>query len=76
MLLHAERAHEGDATRTAHRPPGSTIVVVIVTDEGDNSRRIEEGEADPSVYLDLFGEFENPVKFAVIGPTTMPTTTS
>ena len=40
--------------------PGSTVVVVIVTDEGDSSRRIEEGEADPAVYLDLFAEIREP----------------
>ncbi len=48
--------------------PESTVVVVIVTDEGDNSRRLTEGEPDPSVYLDAFGAFENRMKFAVIGP--------
>jgi hypothetical protein len=48
--------------------PGSTVVVVIVTDEGDGSRRLEEGDADPAPYLDLFAGFDNPIKFAVIGP--------
>ncbi len=48
--------------------PGSTVVVVIVTDEGDNSRRLAEGEADPAPYLDLFAGFENPIKFAAIAP--------
>jgi hypothetical protein len=47
--------------------PGSTVVVVIVSDEGDGSRRLAEGEADPAPYLDLFAGFDNP-KFAVIGP--------
>ena len=48
--------------------PDSTVVVVIVTDEGDNSRRLQEGDPDPSVYLDAFAGFENRVKFAVVGP--------
>jgi hypothetical protein len=49
------------------RPEG-TVVVVIVTDEGDNSRRLAEGDPDPATYLELFGGFENRVKFAAIGP--------
>jgi hypothetical protein len=48
--------------------PDSTIVVVVVTDEGDTSRRLQEGDEDPAPYLDLFNGFENPIEFAVIGP--------
>lgn len=46
----------------------ATTVVVIVTDEGDGSRRIANGDSEVEPYLDAFAEFENPVRFAVIGP--------
>lgn len=46
----------------------STLVVVIITDEGDTSRRLENGSEDPTTYLEAFDEFELPIKFAVIGP--------
>lgn len=46
----------------------STVVIVIITDEGDTSRRLENGSEDPSTYLDAFAEFDFPVKLAVIGP--------
>ncbi|MDP6932426.1 MAG: hypothetical protein QGG40_05890, partial [Myxococcota bacterium] len=49
---------------------GSTAVVVIVTDEGDTSRRLAQGEEDPSLYLDAFDDFDIPIRFAVIGPET------
>jgi hypothetical protein len=45
-----------------------TVVVVMVSDEGDNSRKLAQGEDDPSVYLDAFDEFSKPVKFVGIGP--------
>lgn len=44
-----------------------TIVVVTVSDEGDNSRRLAQGEEDPAVYLEAFQDFEKPVKFVSIG---------
>jgi hypothetical protein len=62
-LTKADAHSNGDLVRAE-----STVVIVIVTDEGDNSRRLEEGANDPAVYLDAFGAFENRVKFAVIGP--------
>lgn len=62
-LTPEDAGSNGDLVR-----PDSTVVVVIVTDEGDNSRRLTEGESDPAPYLDLFGEFGNRVTFAVIGP--------
>ena len=46
----------------------STVIVVIVTDEGDNSRRLSQGDEDPDVYLQLFDEFDNRITFVVIGP--------
>lgn len=55
---------------------GANTLVVIVTDEGDSSLRTSTGE--PAVpgdveivvdeYVDLFSEFPNLVRFAVIGP--------
>ncbi len=47
---------------------GATTVVVIVTDEGDTSRRMAQGEEDPETYLDLLDLFENRVIMVVIGP--------
>jgi hypothetical protein len=55
------------------RPDANTLVV-IVSDEGDSSRRTVEGEdwsagyTDISPYADLFEKFPNRVRFAVIGP--------
>ena len=46
----------------------STLVVVIITDEGDTSRRLENGSEDPTTYLEAFEEFDLPIKVAVIGP--------
>ncbi len=46
----------------------STVVVVIVSDEGDNSRRLAQGDEDPTVYLDLFEDFDRPIRFVTIGP--------
>lgn len=60
---------EGDADTIADfiRPEANTLVV-IVTDEGDGSRRVPTSDGDPTPYLDIFAEFPNPVRFAVIGP--------
>ncbi len=49
------------------RPEANTLIV-IVTDEGDGSRRVPTADSDPSLYLDLLAEFPNPTRFAVIGP--------
>ncbi|MBM74446.1 MAG: hypothetical protein CMK59_03525 [Proteobacteria bacterium] len=46
----------------------STIVVVVIGDEGDNSRRMQQGQSNPEAYLDLFEQFEQRIKFATIGP--------
>jgi hypothetical protein len=51
-----------------------TVVVVVVTDEGDNSRRLAQGEEDIAVYLDPFTEFGKPVKVVVVGPAYDPET--
>lgn len=47
---------------------GSTVVFVIVTDEGDTSRRLSQGDEDPGLYLDAIADFGVRVRFAVIGP--------
>jgi len=55
----------------------STIVFVVVSDEADTAAassdsndlaRMVSGDADPSVYLEAFEEFDRPVRFVVIGP--------
>jgi hypothetical protein len=47
---------------------GSTVVFVVVTDEGDTSRRLAQGDGDISVYMDAIASFGLRVRFAVIGP--------
>jgi hypothetical protein len=55
---------------------GASTLVVIVTDEGDGSLRRSDGEAAVpgdveevvEEYADLFSNFPNVVRFAVIGP--------
>ena len=46
----------------------ATTVVVMIGDEADNSRRMQQGQSDPETYIDLFSEFEQKIKFAAIGP--------
>ncbi len=46
----------------------STVVVVFVTDEGDTSRRMAQGESEPTVYEDAFNDFDLNIKFVTIGP--------
>jgi len=46
----------------------STVIFVIVSDEGDGSRRLANQEADPSPYLDLLDKFNIRYRFAVVGP--------
>jgi len=43
-------------------------VVVIITDEGDGSYRLATGDVEVEPYLELFAEFPNPVRVAVVGP--------
>jgi hypothetical protein len=47
----------------------STIIPVIVTDEGDKSRRIPNGDIKTDRYDALFSLFPNRMAWAVIGPT-------
>lgn len=47
----------------------STTVVVIVTDEGDTSRRMQNGDGDPTdTYLDYYDSFDLPLRVVAIGP--------
>ncbi len=48
--------------------PGATFIPVIVSDEGDNSRREGEVVAVPRKYQELFRAFDIPVAWAVVGP--------
>ena len=52
----------------------STVVIVFVGDEGDNSRRIQGGADDPTPYLEAFAEFERRLRIVTIGPNYNPDT--
>jgi len=54
----------------------STVIFVVVTDEGDGSRRIDNTNPDPSKYTDLLNKFNKRYRFAVIGPPYDPETDS
>lgn len=49
---------------------GSTFIPILVTDEGDTSRRMSQGDAEPDEYDQLFAQFEHRMTWAVIGPNT------
>ncbi len=46
----------------------ATPLIVILTDEGDSSRRLATGETDPHEYLLLFNQLNTDYRFMVIGP--------
>jgi hypothetical protein len=46
----------------------STIVIVIVGDEGDISRRVANGSEDIQAYVDAFEAFDRTIKVAALGP--------
>jgi hypothetical protein len=48
--------------------PDSTFMPIIITDEHDQSRRLSQGEADITEYLDLFERFYLRISPVVIGP--------
>lgn len=48
--------------------PGATLIPVVVTDEGDGSRRLAAVDAVPQRYVDLFAALGTPMAWAVIGP--------
>ena len=47
---------------------GQNNLVVVVSDEGDGSRRLAQGEDDPAVYLSLYEDLGLDLTFAVLGP--------
>lgn len=47
---------------------GATALIVMLTDEGDSSRRMVTGDTDVETYLALFDQFDVSYRFAVIGP--------
>ena len=52
----------------------SNLIVVVVSDEGDSSRRLDR-ETVPLIYEDLFQQFGRPVTWVFIGPTLNETQT-
>ena len=48
----------------------STLIVVLVTDEGDDSRRMASNDDDISTYTDIYDKFPGRQSWAVIGPDT------
>lgn len=54
--------------------PETPTVVLILTDEGDGSRVLSQGEDDPQEYLDLFQEIGGALSIAVVGPAYDPET--
>lgn len=51
---------------------GSTVVIVILGDEGDTSRRIPNGSADIEPYIEAFDQFERNIKVVTLGPNLVP----
>ena len=47
---------------------GSTVLVVIVSDEGDDSRRLTTGDDVAQAYIDAFAAFERTIKVVAIAP--------
>lgn len=45
-----------------------TVIPVIITDEGDQSRRFPSAEPDAEIYIDLFNRFGKRITPVVIGP--------
>lgn len=46
----------------------STVIFVVITDEGDGSRRLPNTDPDASIYIDLLDKFNKRYRFAVVGP--------
>jgi hypothetical protein len=46
----------------------SHVVVITIGDEGDYSRRMQQGDGVSGAYEDIFGAFDFPVHSASIGP--------
>jgi hypothetical protein len=47
----------------------ATFIPVIISDEGDSSRRLENSDEIPEAYLHLFKAFGKRIAWVVIGPT-------
>ena len=46
----------------------ANLIVVVVSDEGDGSRRQRDREEIPQEYVDLFDQFGRPMTWVFIGP--------
>jgi hypothetical protein len=46
----------------------STVLVVVVSDEGDDSRRLVNGDDVGQAYIDAFAQFERNIKIVAIAP--------
>ncbi|MFH1466967.1 MAG: hypothetical protein ABIO70_21470 [Pseudomonadota bacterium] len=46
----------------------TSTLVFIVSDEGDNSRALPQGDEDPHTYLSMFQELNDDLAIAVVGP--------
>ena len=46
----------------------SDVVVIFLGDEGDSSRRLNQGEQEPDLYEQAFEEFDRDITFFGIGP--------
>ena len=48
----------------------TSVIPVIVTDEGDTSRRLNTGDGEAEIYAEALEAFDTRLGFAVIGPRT------
>lgn len=46
----------------------SSIIMVMLTDKGDKSRKIQQGDDTPSVYQQAFADFQRNIQFVTLGP--------
>lgn len=68
---------EQDLGSSAGMPrEGARVLALIVSDEGDGSRRLSQGEGDPVVYQSLYGELDFELFVTAIGPDYDPETGS
>lgn len=65
----ATQINEGDIlSNEGFLRENAITLVVIVTDEGDGSPRILDGDSEVDAYERLFSRMPNPVRFAVVAP--------
>lgn len=63
-------ASSTSATNDGFLRDEGTVVIVMISDEGDNSRRMDTGEVDPfEAYLEPLQQFGKPIKLVGITPT-------